>query len=113
MKKNALKIEDHTTVELNEFGNVAKIETTKTFAEKQGTLEKTFHYRIEKEAGLSTDEQTGEHLPVYCQIQIHYENEMSEDTLEFAHTVYYVLQISDEHGIDVAHITPISQEVYE
>ena len=106
MKKN-------TTVELNEFGNVSKVEMTHILSETQGTLEQTFYYRIEKEAGLSTDDETGEQFPVYCHIKIHHENEMSEDTLDYAHKIHYPLQLSAEHGMDVAHITPISKEEYE
>ena len=113
MEKNTLRVTKDTTVEVNEFGNVSKIKTEEVLAEKQGELEKVFHYRIEKEAGLSTDDETGEYFPIYCHIHIKYENEKKEDTIHFAHAVYYPKQISEEHGIDLAHITPISKETYE
>lgn len=113
MLRKMLAIQENDKVELNEFGNVSKVERTETFSDDPSNFSKTFHYRIEKEAGLSVDEETGEMFPVYSKIEIKYENEMKEDTLQFAHEIYYKNEISKENEIDLKHITPISKEQYE
>lgn len=113
MKTGKIKINEETKVEYNEFGNVSRVENTQVLSEKQGELQAVFYYRIEKEAGLSRNDENGETYPVYCHIKINYENEMSDDTKEFAHKLYYPEQMAQEHEIDIEHITPISKEEYE
>lgn len=113
MEKNTIQVNDNATIELNEEGNVTKITETKQLSDIVGTFSHTFYYRIEKEAGLSTDDTTGEQFPVYCQKYIEYENEMTEDTLHYAHHVHYRNQISTENDINIEYITPITKEAYE
>lgn len=113
MKEENVPVREKITKEYNQYGNVSKLQIEKSFAEKQGEREHTFYYRIEKEAGLSVDEKTKEMFPVYCQVKIIYEHELSAETLHDAHHYTYVLKLSEEHDIDVEYITPITKETYE
>jgi len=111
--KNSIKVNEGDKIQYNEHGNVSRVEQTQVLSEIKGNFTQTFHYRIEKEAGLSVNEETEESFPVYSKIEIQYEKEMKEDTLHFAHEHYYKEQISKEHGINLEHIIPISKEEYE
>ena len=112
IKKRQLNVTDEANITLNEHGNACRVEMTNELSDVHGELSATFHYRIEKEAGLSTDDQTGEQSPIYCRTIIQYENPMDEETLAYAH-MHYAVQLSDEQNIPFEYITPISAEEYQ
>ena len=112
MEKRQINVPADAKITLNELGNVSKVEMEKVLSSVQGQLKHTFHYRIEKEANVSTNDETGESFPVYCKVQIEYENPMSEETLNYAH-MHYATQVSKENNIPFEYITPISEEQYE
>ncbi|MGG4438214.1 hypothetical protein AAXE64_27065 [Priestia megaterium] len=76
------------------------------------TKELNFYYRIEKEAGLGINTETGEDTEVYMQRTYYFEKPLTPEK-ENQLKALALLDSEDIFGVDHQYITPISKSEYD